>query len=143
MIAEAIDLIKRSEGLYLKRYICAAGVPTIGYGCTRWWDGGPIPVGATITPEQTEQLLRRDLAQFELRTRLDAKKGNPEQIGAMTSFAFNLGSAALRSSTLLRKHKAADYPGAANEFPRWNKAGGRVLRGLTIRREAEKRLYGS
>lgn len=65
------------------------------------------------------------------------------QFDAMVSFAFNCGEAALRSSTLLKKHLSRDYAGAAKEFARWNKAGGKVLPGLVKRRAAEAALYMS
>ena len=66
---------------------------------------------------------------------------NPNQFGALTSFTYNLGAGNLRSSTLLRKLNAGDYAGAAAEFARWNKAGGKVLKGLTRRRAAERALF--
>ena len=63
------------------------------------------------------------------------------QFDALVSFAYNLGARALSTSTLLQKLNAGDYTGAADEFPRWNKAGGKVLPGLTWRREAERALF--
>ncbi|MCY1305462.1 Lysozyme RrrD [compost metagenome] len=63
------------------------------------------------------------------------------QFDALASFVFNLGSGNLQCSTLLRKLNAKDYAGAADEFPRWNKAGGKVLAGLTRRRAAERALF--
>lgn len=65
------------------------------------------------------------------------------QFDAMVSFAFNCGEAALRSSTLLKKHLVGDYAGAAKEFARWNRGGGKVLPGLVKRRAAEAALYMS
>jgi GH24 family phage-related lysozyme (muramidase) len=62
-----------------------------------------------------------------------------DQFGALVSFDFNTGS--LHKSTLLKKLNAGDYEGAANEFPKWNKAGGQVLRGLTRRRKSEQNLF--
>ena len=66
---------------------------------------------------------------------------NENQHGALVSFTYNLGAGNLGSSTLLRKLNAGDYAGAAAEFPRWNKAGGKELAGLTRRRAAEKALF--
>ena len=63
------------------------------------------------------------------------------QCDALVSFAFNLGPANLKSSTLLRKVNSGDFNGAAEEFPKWNHAGGQVLAGLTARRNAEKNLF--
>ncbi|EAA7932780.1 lysozyme, partial [Salmonella enterica subsp. enterica] len=63
------------------------------------------------------------------------------QFDALVSFAYNLGARTLSTSTLLRKLNAGDYAGAADEFLCWNKAGGKVLKGLTRRREAERALF--
>ena len=63
------------------------------------------------------------------------------QFAALVSFAFNVGSTALKNSSLLKKLNAKDYAGAANEFAKWNKGGGKVLAGLTRRREAERQLF--
>ena len=63
------------------------------------------------------------------------------QFDALVSFTYNLGARSLSTSTLLKKLNAGDYRGAADEFPRWNKAGGQVLAGLTRRREAERSLF--
>lgn len=68
-------------------------------------------------------------------------KVSSNQLGALVSFAYNLGSGALAKSTLLKKHLAADYAGAAKEFARWTKGGGKVLPGLVKRRAAEATLY--
>lgn len=137
-----LNLIKRFEGLYLTRYLCAAGVPTIGYGSTHWWDGGPIPEGATLKDEaEALKLMALELLPTEMAVRTGARKSSEAHVAAMTSLAYNIGVTGWRGSTLRRKHNAGDYPGAADQFPRWNKAGGRVLPGLTRRRVAESNLY--
>lgn len=137
-----IDIIKSFEGLYLKRYICPAGVPTIGYGSTHWWDGGPIPLGAVLEDEdEAVRLMSNELLPTESFIRRIATKGSEAQIAALVSFAYNIGITALKGSTLLRKHNRGDYEGASQEFTKWNKAGGRVLAGLVRRRAAEKELY--
>lgn len=138
----ALDLIKRWEGLRLKRYYCAAGVATIGYGSTHWWDGKPIPVGATLADEdEAERLMEQELRPTEMRVRTAAKGGSEAQIGALVSFAYNLGVGALKGSTLLKKHNAGDYEGAAEQFVRWIHAGGKKLPGLVARRADERKLY--
>lgn len=133
-----VTLIKQSEGLSLQVYKDAVGLPTIGYGHL-------IKAGesfTTITEAQAEALLKSDLKQFEVCvTNMVTVKLNQNQFDALVSFAFNLGCANLKSSTLLKKLNAGDYAGAANEFLRWNKAGGKVLAGLTTRRAAEKVLF--
>jgi lysozyme len=134
---KGLALIKRNEGLRLKAYRCPAGIPTIGYGST----GAHVHMGMTITEEEAEALLRRDLERFERGVSEMAGEMTPGQFSALVSFAFNLGIEALRKSTLLRKHLAGDYAGAALEFAKWNRGGGRVLPGLVTRRADEAELY--
>lgn len=132
-----LDLIKKFEGLYLKAYRCPAGVPTIGYGHT-----AGVAMGQTITQQQADDYLRRDVRQFERAVaRLVTVPLTQGQFDALVSFAFNLGEGALAQSTLLRLLNAGDYAGAAAQFDRWNKAGGRVLPGLVRRRAAERALF--
>lgn len=135
---KGLALIKSSEGLRLKAYRCPADVPTIGYGST----GPHVRMGMTITEAEAEALLRKDLARFEAGVVKLAGPMTPGQFSALVSFAFNLGLGALGKSTLLKKHKAGDFAGAKAEFAKWNRAGGRVLAGLTKRRAAEAELYG-
>ena len=132
-----LDLIKQFEGLYLQAYRCPAGVPTIGYGHT-----AGVAMGQTITQQQADDYLRRDVRQFERAvSRLVRVPLTQGQFDALVSFAFNLGEGALAQSTLLRLLNAGDYAGAAAQFDRWNKAGGRVLPGLVRRRAAERALF--
>ena len=135
-----IALIKQYEGLRLATYKDAVGIPTIGYGHVE----NPIPPGGTrtITAEDAEQILREDLQRFEhdVNNMLTVEV-TQNQFDALVSFAFNLGPANLKSSTLLRKVNSGDFNGAAEEFPKWNHAGGQVLAGLTARRNAEKNLF--
>ena len=132
-----LDLIKQFEGLYLQAYRCPAGVPTIGYGHT-----AGVAMGQTITQQQADDYLRRDVRMFERAVeRLVKVPLTQGQFDALVSFAFNLGEGALAQSTLLRLLNAGDYAGAAAQFDRWNKAGGRVLPGLVRRRAAERALF--
>ncbi|MEA3639925.1 MAG: glycoside hydrolase family protein [Lamprobacter sp.] len=137
-ISEAgIELIKRFEGVKLQAYDDGVGVITIGYGHTkgvRWGD--------TITQDEAENLLQEDLEQFE-RCVTDAVDVplNQNQYDALVSFAFNVGCGALRRSTLLTKLNAGDYQGAADQLLRWNRGGGKVMRGLVLRRQAERELF--
>jgi lysozyme len=134
---QGIDLIKRFEGCKLKSYLCPAGVWTIGYGHT-----ANVRKNQIITSEQASAILMSDLLQFEravtAMVSVPIKQG---QFDALVSFAFNLGSGALASSTLLRKLNSGDFKGAADEFLRWNKAGGKVLEGLSVRRRSERALF--
>ena len=132
-----LDLIKQFEGLKLTAYVCPAGVLTIGYGTT----AGVTP-GMTITAERAEQLLRQDIAKFERGVRDSVKVPLTEnQFSALVSFAYNVGLGAFRTSTLLRLLNKGEYAQAAEQFGRWNKAGGKVLPGLTRRRAAERKLF--
>ena len=135
--AAGIGLIKSFEGLRLKAYQDAVGVWTIGYGTTRG-----VKPGQQITEAQAESLIKTDLARFERDVSQAVRVPiNDNQFAALVSFTYNVGSGAMRSSTLLRKLNRRDIRGASNEFPRWNRAGGRVLAGLTRRRNAEKALF--
>ena len=112
---------------------------TIGWGST----GADIRKGVVWTQQQCDDRFSEHLASFAagVSNAIGSAATTQNQFDAMTSFAYNVGVANLQSSTLLRKHKAGDYKGAAAEFSRWNKAAGTVLPGLTRRRAAEAALY--
>lgn len=134
------ELIQSFEGLRLTAYPDpgTGGAPwTIGWGHT----GPDVKPGLRITRSHAEVLFYSDLMKFEDGVNALAPKAPDNQFAALVSFAYNLGLANLRKSTLLRKHNTGDHAGAAREFGRWNKASGRVLAGLTKRRAAEARLY--
>lgn len=137
-----INLIKQFEGCKLKAYQDSVGVWTIGYGWTQPVDGVRIKPGMEINLPTAERLLKCGVVQYEQGvTQLLKSPVNQNQFDALVSFAYNLGLRSLSASTLLTKLNAGDYSGAAKEFLRWNKAGGKVLAGLTRRREAEKALF--
>jgi GH24 family phage-related lysozyme (muramidase) len=139
---KGMSLIKQFEGLRLTAYQDSVGVWTIGYGWTQPVDGKPIRPGMTIKEETAERLLRTGLVGYESDVlKLVKVKLTQGQFDALVSFAYNLGARALSTSTLLQKLNAGDYAGAAEEFLRWNKAGGKALPGLTRRREAERALF--
>lgn len=139
---KGIALIKQFEGCKLTAYQDSVGVWTIGYGWTKPVDGKPIRAGMTIKQETAERLLKTGLVSYESDVSRLVKVGlNQGQFDALVSFTYNLGARSLSTSTLLRKLNAGDYAGAADEFLRWNKAGGKVLNGLTRRREAERALF--
>lgn len=134
-----IQLIMSFEGLRLKAYDDGVGVWTIGYGNTRG-----VQPGDVITEDEAENLLQDDLDDFERCVNQAVTVPiNQHQFDALVSFAFNVGCGALRRSTLLRKLNDGGYPtvAIADQFLRWNRGGGRVLRGLTRRREAERSLF--
>lgn len=133
-----IDLIKSFEGCRLTAYKDAVGVWTIGYGST----GSHVHEGLKITQEQAEVLLKQDLKRFIDGVNACVKVPITQNMfDALVSFSFNLGVGSLKTSTLLSKLNKKDYKGASVEFVRWNKAGGKVLAGLTRRRNAEKNLF--
>lgn len=134
----ALDLIRRWEGCNLTAYQCSAGVWTIGWGST----GPGISKGVKWTQEQADKRLHDDVNRFA-RGVFGAVTyaATPAQLGAMISLAYNIGIVAFRSSTLLRKFNAGDVSGAGDQFERWNKAGGKVIQGLTNRRRDERAVY--
>ena len=139
---KGIALIKQFEGCKLTAYQDSVGVWTIGYGWTQPVDGKPIRSGMTINQETAERLLKTGLVSYESDVSRLVKVGLTQgQFDALVSFTYNLGARSLSTSTLLRKLNAGDYAGAADEFLRWNKAGGKVINGLTRRREAERALF--
>ena len=139
---KGIALIKEFEGCKLTAYLDSVGVWTIGYGWTQPVDGKPIRAGMTIKQETAERLLKTGLVSYESDVSRLVKVGLTQgQFDALVSFTYNLGARSLSTSTLLRKLNAGDYAGAADEFLRWNKAGGKVLNGLTRQREAERALF--
>lgn len=131
------EIIKDFEGLRLEAYKCPADVWTIGYGHTN-----KVKQGDVITAGEADVLLALDVQEAEraVNAYVDVDI-NQNQFDALVSFVYNLGAGNFKLSTLLRKLNEGDYLGAANEFERWNKAGGKVLNGLVRRRKAESNLF--
>lgn len=140
-LAYAVSLIKKWEGCKLAAYPDpgTGGDPwTIGYGAT----GPGIKKGVTWTQAQADDRLALDVDRFLKGVRSVLKRpATDPQLGAMTSLAYNIGVKAFTNSTLLRKFNAGDKAGAAAEFARWNRAGGKVMRGLSNRRADELRVF--
>lgn len=137
-----INLIKRFEGCELSAYQDIVGVWTIGYGWTQPVDGKPISRGMAIDSATADRLLKTGVVQYEQAVNQLVKVAiNQSQFDALVSFTYNLGTRSLSTSTLLKKLNAGDIAGAAAEFARWNRAGGKELAGLTRRREAERALF--
>jgi GH24 family phage-related lysozyme (muramidase) len=150
-----VDLIKRFEGCASLRSDGlveaypdpgTGGDPwTIGWGATgHGWDGEDrIGPGTVWTQEQCDLRLEHDLQRYaaEVEDALEGAPTSQAQFDALVSFHYNTG--AIARATLTKRHRARDFSAAAAEFRRWNKAGGRVLRGLTRRRAAEAKLYQS
>lgn len=135
---QGIEFIIKEEGEVLHAYRCSAGVWTIGVGHT----GGVTP-DMKITKEQSRELLKSDLRRFEKVVNETIKHPLLQhQFDALVSFSFNVGTQAFKNSTLAKKINAnASWNEIRAEFLRWNKAGGKVLAGLTSRRKREAKLY--
>lgn len=137
-----VALIKAHEGLRLTAYTDPVGVWTIGYGHTTTAGPPKVERGMKITDAGADAILRQDLAKFEGYVSSAVKVPlNQNEFDALVSFTFNLGPGNLRSSTLLKKLNAGDRAGAADEFLKWVRAGGKTLPGLVKRREAERALF--
>jgi lysozyme len=139
-----IDLVKKFEGYFENAYLCPAGVPTIGFGSTRWLDNKPVQLGQKLDIKIAEDLLMNELNNSV--KYLNGLKLNQNQVDACLSFIYNLGASNFLISTLYKKIKAnANDRLIENEFMRWNKArvNGKLteLKGLTRRRKAEAELY--
>jgi lysozyme len=142
---EAVDLIKRFEGYRSKPYLCSAGVATIGYGSTFYLDGRRV----TLQDEAINEVIANELLHNTLNSvfipgvlrACPVLIAHENKLGAVTSFCYNLGVGRLQASTLRRRINAQDWDGAAEQLLLWNKAGGKVLKGLQLRRQAEKALF--
>jgi lysozyme len=141
-----IDLVKRKEGLYLKKYLCPAGIPTIGYGNTQY--PKTHPEVAEITVEFAEQLLKEDLSsvcdQLNKQFLKDKVTLNINQFSACVSFAFNIGFYAFTSSRAYRvciKLNPNDFNSLEAKWLQWCHVGTTKLRGLFLRRQEEFTLY--
>lgn len=139
--AAGLELVEHFEGLFLTAYKDPVGIYTIGWGHTGLTHkDGTVYAGRKITREEAEKLLQYDLANFGKRVVAAVKVPvNDNQFAALVSFDFNTGG--LPASTLLKKLNAGDFTGAADEFLRWDKAGGKTLAGLTRRRKSERNLF--
>ena len=143
-----IDLICEFEGFYSKPYLCPAGVPTLGYGSTFHPNGKKVSLSdSSITKEQAKEYLAHDLKKEEdnLNTFLKTLniKLNENQFSALISFAYNLGfgKIASSSSTVNRGLKSGDHAMVCHGMSLYNRAAGKVMRGLERRRSAEIELY--
>lgn len=135
----AMNIIRESESLQLKAYVCPAGRLTIGYGHT----GVDVRKGMVVTKDQAEALLASDVSKaadtVERLTKGVPVNGN--EFGAMVSLCFNIGGTAFAGSTLLKDVNCGRYEQAADQFTRWTHSGGVVLPGLVRRRSLERALF--
>lgn len=138
-----LELIKHWEGWRESPYLCSAARPTIGYGST--WDrhGNAVTLDhPNITKKQGEYLLQREVRHSEAAIRKLVKAELTENMfSSLCSFIYNVGSGNFQSSTMRMKLNRGLHEDAANEFKKWRKAGGRVVRGLVLRRKQERELF--
>ena len=140
---KGMPIIRKYEGLRLRAYICPSGLPTIGYGATFYENGSRVQMGDVITIDRADKLLHLQVKLFADEVKRIVKSELDEnQLGALTSFCFNVGGARFASSTLAKKANAnPNDPTIRAEFMRWTRGGGKVLAGLVKRREEEANLY--
>lgn len=137
------NLIKSFEDCKLTCYADAIGVPTIGWGTTKGLTKADIGK-KTITQAEADRLFSEDVAKFEKAVLGLVKVPlTPNQLGAVVSLAYNIGTGHFASSTLLKKINDKDFKAAVLWFAPWNKSGGQVLAGLTRRRAAEAKLFST
>lgn len=135
---KGLDFIKQFEGIRKKAYLDSVNIPTIGVGHT----GPEVYMGMEITDEQVDEYLKEDVKEAENAVNKFVEVDlSQDQFDALVSFTFNLGSGNLQQSTLLKKVNAGDTEGASQEFQKWNRAGGKVVVGLTKRRLGEADLF--
>lgn len=156
-----IDIIKRFESLHdgdlsvigLQPKMCPAGIWTVGYGRALTDHNGNFLKGesgrkaaynlyGSLSVSEAEDMLKEDLDTFSKGVdKLVKVDINDNQFSALVSLAYNIGLGNLRNSTVIKRLNAGDTQGAAEAILWWNKASGKVLRGLQARREAEKELF--
>lgn len=142
--SKGLEFIKSFEGFYSKPYLDPIGIPTIGYGATYYPNKKKVTMkDKPLTEKEASDLLKEMMTNYENDVkRLVKRELNQNQFDALVSFTYNLGSTNLGKSTLLKKVNANPCDKTIkDEFLKWNKAGGKVLNGLTRRRNAEAELY--
>lgn len=138
-----LNLIEQFENCKLEPYLDSVGVPTIGIGTTHYPDGTAVTMNdPPISKADAYSFLQNHLL-MDCKVVSDVVKVpvNDNQFAALVSFTYNLGVGALTSSTLLKKLNSGDVKGAADQFLKWNHAGGVIVLGLTRRRQAERALF--
>jgi lysozyme len=141
--AGGLSIILVAEGFVAEPYRCPAGIISQGYGSTILLDGSRVKMDSPpVTKDEAKALLRRHLDHVESDIlRVVRVPLNQNEFSALCSFVYNLGISRLISSTLKMRLNRNNRLGAANEFPKWRRANGRILRGLVIRRELERQLF--
>ena len=141
----AAKIIKKWEGFMPEAYICPGGIPTIGYGSTRYENGDKVSMeDCDIDRKRGEEILLHHIKEVSKQVRSVLKHDlTDNQEAALISFTYNLGIGNLSRSTLLILINGGPMnQNIPREIRRWNKAGGKVLAGLTARRDEEANLWG-
>jgi lysozyme len=137
-----LELVKEFEGLRLKAYKCPAAVWTVGFGHTSAAGNPVVTSDLVITKAEAEEILKRDLVQYEDAVRKLVKVVlTQSQFDALVSFTYNVGEAQFSRSTLLKRVNAGRFNEVPAEFMKWTKGGGKELPGLVRRRRAEVKLW--
>jgi len=141
-----LTLIKKFEGFRSHPYLCSAGIPTIGYGSTYYENGVRVKLSdSPISEEWAEELLKKNVVHYDVAVNsLTRDDITQNQYDALVSFAYNVGVTNFKNSTLLKRVNANPKdPNITNQFMKWIRAGGRVIKGLILRRKEEAQLYFS
>ena len=138
-----LDLIKEFEGCKLAAYQCPAGIWTIGIGSTHYGDGTPVTKNRTLPTEKAAiALLAATIGQYEKAVNAMTVELTQNEFDALVCLCYNIGAGNFLKSTLVKMLKAGDDKAEiAQQFLRWDKAGGKPLAGLTRRRNAEAELF--
>lgn len=136
---DCYDIIKANEGLRLSAYLDSVGIPTIGYGHTH-----DVHMGNTCTAEQADMWLQDDVAHATAAINEHVKVPlTQHQFDALVSLCYNIGEGNFNKSTLLKLLNSEQYQAAAEQFKRWDMAGGKEIPGLLARRNKEEKLFES
>ena len=151
---KALKAIIHHEGVRYKPYLCPAGLWTVGVGHVLYPKQGLLPVAERssiglrvedfrqFTKDEVDAILKKDLQRFERGVlRYCPNSLTQGQFDALVSFSFNVGLGTLQRSTLRQKHNRGEFDGAAAEFMKYTKGGGKVLKGLVNRRKDEMKIY--
>ena len=142
----AAKIIKKWEGFMPEAYLCPGGVPTIGFGSTRYENGDEVTLDdCDIDRKRGEEILLHYIKEVAAQVRSVLKHDlTDNQEAALISFTYNLGIGNLKRSTLLLLINGGPMnQNIPREIKRWNKAGGKVLAGLTARREEEANMWSN
>lgn len=139
MANDLIELIKQFEGCHLKAYYCPAGILTCGWGST----GIDVTPSTVWTQAYADQRMQSDAMRFLNATKKLCPNLKGKKLEAIADFSYNLGIGRLKASTLRKRLLVEDWSGAVGELRRWVRGGGKVLKGLVLRREAEIQLLTS